>query len=85
MQGPITTVKKHKVYYNIHTSGGQSGAGIWNLDTDEIVTCFGIHVTGSKEEGNGAIRINPENFDTITDWVRKHNNNGASLMDKIAS
>jgi V8-like Glu-specific endopeptidase len=69
MEGPITSVKKHKFHYHIDTSGGQSGAGVWTLDKERRLECFGVHVTGSKDEGNGATRITPENFNTISDWI----------------
>lgn len=73
MEGPIVSVKKHKVYYHIDTSGGQSGSGVWTLGKDGIVECLGVHTTGKspREEGNGAIRINQENFNAIQDWVLK--------------
>ncbi len=70
MNGPIVSVKKHKIYYHIDTSGGQSGAGVWILN-DGIVECLAIHTTGKlpREEGNGAVRINEENFNIITGWM----------------
>lgn len=71
MEGPVTSVKKHKIHYRIDTSGGQSGAGFWQLDENKIVECYGVHVTGSKEEGNGAIRMNSENFNVIKGWLEK--------------
>ena len=71
MEGPIVSVKKHKIYYHIDTSGGQSGAGVWMLNSDGIVQCLAIHTTGRgpKEEGNGSVRINKENFSIIEDWI----------------
>lgn len=79
MDGPIVSARKHKVYYHVDTSGGQSGSGAWVLDADEIVKCIAIHTTGKspKEEGNGAVRINQENFGIIIDWMKKLN---VSLM-----
>lgn len=69
MQGSVQSVRKHKFYYNLDTSGGQSGAGVWTLNEEGNVVCTGIHVTGSKLEGNGAIRINDENLETIKNWL----------------
>ncbi|MBX9786427.1 MAG: trypsin-like serine protease [Alphaproteobacteria bacterium] len=71
MEGPIVLHRKHKVYYHIDTSGGQSGAGVWTLNSEEIVQCLAVHTTGRgpKEEGNGAVRINDENYRIIADWV----------------
>lgn len=71
MSGIATSVKKHKMYYRMDTSSGQSGAGVWSLDRNQEVECRGIHVTGSREEGNGAIRINPENLKTIRGWINE--------------
>ncbi|MGI4851815.1 MAG: trypsin-like serine peptidase [Janthinobacterium lividum] len=68
MAGPITSVKKNKFYYQIDTSGGQSGAGVWALNEADEVECFGVHVTGSENEGNGATRITPEIFQLVQEW-----------------
>lgn len=73
MKGPIVFVRKHKIYYHIDTSGGQSGAGVCRDNTrDSIVECIGIHTTGRgpKEEGNGGVRITQENLEIIKDWLR---------------
>lgn len=67
---PIKFVDKNKFNYHIDTSGGQSGAGVWVLNEKNIVECCGTHVTGSKLEGNGAIRINNHNFETIEAWLK---------------
>lgn len=69
--GPIKFVDNHIIRYHIDTSGGQSGAGAWVLNKDDIVECCGVHVTGSKLEGNGAIRINEENFEVIHSWLKE--------------
>lgn len=69
MRGPVTACKKNKFYYRIDTSGGQSGAGVWSLSEEHDIDCYGVHVTGCKEEGNGAIRINPSSFETLLEWL----------------
>ena len=71
MEGEIVSVKKHKFYYHIDTSGGQSGSGVWVIGQDGIPECLGVHTTGKspREEGNGSIRIDHENFNIIKDWV----------------
>ncbi len=73
MEGQIVSLKKHKMYYHIDTSGGQSGAGVFLLNNG-IADCIAIHTTGKspREEGNGAIRINEENFNIITDWMNSN-------------
>lgn len=69
--GQIKSVDKHMIRYHIDTSGGQSGSGVWFLNEYNIVDCCGVHVTGSKLEGNGAIRINQENFESIQSWLKE--------------
>lgn len=69
MEGPIKTTKLHKFYYHIDTHGGQSGSGVWLDSKESIIDCCGIHVTGSQEEGNGAVRITEEKLKKIKKWV----------------
>jgi len=69
MSGPIVSVKGHKIYYSIDTSGGQSGAGVWVMNENDEPQCIAIHTTGSKLEGNGGIRINDANFNLINEWI----------------
>lgn len=75
MTGPIAKVTKNKIYYRIDTSEGQSGAGVWVLNPEGIVECLGVHVTGHKLEGNGAIRITEENLELVKEWLSNFNNN----------
>lgn len=76
MEGQIVSAKKHKIYYHLDTSGGQSGSGVWVLNNG-ILECLGIHTTGKspREEGNGAVRINEENFHSIIDWMNFYQKN----------
>jgi V8-like Glu-specific endopeptidase len=71
--GPIVYFDEDMFRYHIDTSGGQSGAGVWGLDSENFVECYGIHVLGSKVQGNGAIRINSGNFETIKNWLEEFN------------
>lgn len=71
MEGPIQSVNDHKVFYDIDTSGGQSGAGVLVRGKDDILECVGVHTTGSKVEGNGAVRINQENGEILKEWLDK--------------
>lgn len=73
MAGPIATVKKNKFYYKINTFGGQSGSGVvskFDEKTTSPLTCFGVHVTGCREEGNGAVRLNNEKLLVIDSWMQ---------------
>lgn len=71
MEGPIQSVNDHKFFYDIDTSGGQSGSGVWVKSKSDIVECIGVHATGSKVDGNGAIRINEENGATLDKWLKE--------------
>lgn len=71
MSGDIEMVDKHLFRYFIDTSIGNSGGVVWALNTEGIVEGYGIHVSGSKIEGNRAVRINSENFVTLNDWINK--------------
>lgn len=71
MEGPIKAITVNRIFYLIDTSGGQSGSGVWVTNPEGIIECVGIHTTGDKILGNGAIRINEENFEVILEWLTK--------------
>jgi len=48
----------------------ESRAGVWGLDSEKLVECYGIHVLGSKIQDNGAVRINGGNFEIIEGWLK---------------
>ena len=52
----IKTVTLSKLFYEIDTESGQSGAPLWNPETQGLA---GIHTTGGSSE-NGAVRLNAE-------------------------
>lgn len=70
MSGSIKVAHKNRFYYEVDTSGGQSGSGVYVLDVNagNMTDCCGIHTTGSKVEGNGATRINDEKFNIVGKW-----------------
>jgi V8-like Glu-specific endopeptidase len=70
MKGPIAKVTGGKIYYEIDTSGGQSGSGIWVFDKDQKPICIGVHTTGSKLLGNGGVRITKDNSELIQEWMK---------------
>ena len=80
MKGQIVSVKKHKIYYDLDTSGGQSGSAVWAPDINGMPECLAIHTTGKspRVEGNGAVRINEENFDILKDLVNFYQKNNNS-------
>lgn len=71
MGGDIRSVEEHKIFYDIDTSGGQSGAGVWILNPEGIVECIAVHTTGNKINGNGAVRINRESSQVLGEWLSK--------------
>ena len=71
MEGPIKTITPHRIFYPIDTSGGQSGSGVWIVNQEGLVECVGVHTTGDKILGNGAVRINEENFNVLLEWFSK--------------
>lgn len=68
-EGDIVLIDDSKIYYNIDTSAGQSGAGIWSQKNEEIY-CYGIH-TGTNTDGNGGVRIREEILDFIAEHISK--------------
>lgn len=72
MEGPIRSVEEHRISYDLDTSGGQSGAGVWiQQDLAQPVECLAVHTTGDKINGNGAVRLNEENSEVLSDWLSK--------------
>lgn len=59
----IKTVTPSKLFYEIDTESGQSGAPLWNPDTQGLA---GIHTTGGSSE-NGAVRLNAEKSGWLKD------------------
>lgn len=56
MEGPIVASEKHRIFYDIDTSGGQSGSGVWYMDEEDLVSCVGVHTMGrSRVVGNARL------------------------------
>lgn len=69
MEDAIKSVQAERLSYDLDTTGGQSGSGVWSRwagHAGEYVA--GIHTTGSPS-GNGATRISRPKFDRIVDWM----------------
>ncbi len=71
MSGDIKVVDPNILLYDVDTSAGQSGAGVCSLNEDGMIECLGIHTTGSKLRGNGAVRLNQSNYELINEWLHK--------------
>ncbi len=46
MKGATTKHNEHTVLYDIDTSAGQSGSGVWSSDEDDNYTCHAVHAYG---------------------------------------
>ena len=62
----IAAVTNRKVFYDIDTAGGQSGACVYQIK-DGVRTAFGIHAYGGPTN-NSATRITTPVFQNLTNW-----------------
>lgn len=71
MRGPVNKVTNGSIYYDIDTSGGQSGAGITRFE-DDILESYGVHTTGTKNpvEGNEGVRVDDDLLSFTLDFIR---------------
>ena len=73
----VSRVSDRRVFYEVDTFGGQSGAPVWIYEDEESSpVVIGIHAYGIggtpdefNIEANSAPRIIPEVFNTIRGWV----------------
>ncbi|EHL7231275.1 trypsin-like peptidase domain-containing protein [Staphylococcus pseudintermedius] len=63
--GKIMNLDKYRVYYDADTSGGQSGSGVWDVKSNNLVA---IHTNGGKTFNFGT-RITPQYLDYIKYWI----------------
>lgn len=66
MKGPIANHSPNKTRYNIDTTGGQSGSGVWTEGLD----CVAVHTHGSKPY-NGGTRLHDQHADLVKDWLKQ--------------
>ena len=64
----LINVTDEKLYYEIDTFGGQSGAPVWQYMPDGTRYGVGIHTSGHLS-GNSATRINDVVFNNIVGWI----------------
>ncbi len=77
----VLHVTERRVFYDIDTFGGQSGAPVWiheKTDGPPVVVAIHAYGTGGTPfslgiTANSAPRIIPEVFDQITDWISTDN------------
>ena len=64
----IASVTPRKVFYDIDTAGGQSGAAVYRIDSDGNRTAFGIHAYGGAST-NSATRISTPVYQNLSNWL----------------
>ena len=64
----LISVTNEKLFYEIDTFGGQSGAPVWQFMPDGTRYGVGIHTSGHLS-GNSATRINDAVFNNIVNWI----------------
>jgi V8-like Glu-specific endopeptidase len=62
----VASVSSRKVFYDIDTAGGQSGAAVYRIKSGQR-TAFGIHAYGGAAN-NSATRITTPVFQNLTNW-----------------
>lgn len=75
----VLSVGERRVFYEVDTFGGQSGAPVWIQETDDgppvAVAIHAYGVGGTPADlgitANSAPRIIPEVLDTLTGWVER--------------
>jgi V8-like Glu-specific endopeptidase len=65
----VASVTARKVYYDIDTAGGQSGAAVYRIGSDGNRTAFGIHAYGGARN-NSATRITTPVFQNLSNWLQ---------------
>ena len=75
----VLQVSDRRIFYDVDTFGGQSGAPVWIQETpDSAPVAVGVHAYGIGGTpgsfgitANSAPRIIPEVFDTISGWIEQ--------------
>lgn len=77
----ILHVGERRVFYDVDTSGGQSGAPVWIQDDGDPPVAVAIHAYGTGAtpsslglKANSAPRIHPGIFDIFEDWLTEEPN-----------
>lgn len=64
----VASVTARKVFYDIDTAGGQSGAAVYRIGGDGMRTAFGVHAYGGATT-NSATRITTPVFQNLENWL----------------
>jgi V8-like Glu-specific endopeptidase len=66
---------KERIYYDIDTSPGQSGSGIWFKSTAGQYVCCGVHTHGGDiNSGNIGTYISQKKRGIIDEWIKSETN-----------
>jgi V8-like Glu-specific endopeptidase len=68
--GPIARSTSYRLSYQIDTSGGQSGSGIYRIVSDNRYV-FGVHTNGTSSPTgyNSGTRLDSKKFNDIKSWI----------------
>lgn len=71
MYGPVLKIIGSSIYYDVDTSGGQSGSGITKFENN-ILESYGVHTNGTKNpvDGNEGVRIDSDLLSFIEKFIK---------------
>lgn len=71
MSGPILKIMDSSIYYDVDTSGGQSGSGITKFENNTLES-YGVHTNGTKNpvDGNEGVRIDSDLLSFIEKFIK---------------
>lgn len=69
MEGPIKAVTEHQIFYDVDTSPGQSGSGVWRRE-DKDIQVVGVHGYGGDLYNSG-VRITYEVVEQVKEWIKR--------------
>ncbi len=69
--GPIASSTSYRLSYQIDTSGGQSGSGIYYKDNASKRYVFGVHTNGTSSPTgyNSGTRLDSKKFNDLKSWI----------------
>lgn len=69
--GQATACNRDSVRYQISTSQGQSGSGVWYQETQDEYYVVGVHVC-KKPSDSEAVRLTGDRYQRIRNWIRDY-------------
>lgn len=75
--GPINSSTSYRLFYQIDTFGGQSGSGIYTIESSGNRYVFGVHAYGASVQNgltvNGGTRLDGTKTSSISSWIATGN------------